>query len=325
MRILTLLQLIHQPGQIRRRYQPHRLRVRSQLHGGHIVILEAGQKRERRSILVELPLHRVPLVHRERNDVVRLGRVQLLERADAQLHVHRVRNIRCAHRVAPREQRQRPPHDRNQNEQKAAAHQVLDHRLLRFAALRREVLLHLATALQLVDVGENVLHLQPLEQRHRGVRPDPVHQRAQLEQERRQHVHLERAQVQHREALGQAVAENATRIAAPDLVRTEQEVEAFDDVEDDGRRVRIEALLAAHRHDEEQPHVHRDYGDELEDDLAGQILAQVQGPIDDDEHELQQQHDQEGDGDLVLLDVGGDTAVALCGLDGWKGVLLLVL
>lgn len=57
--------------------------------------------------------------------------------------------------------------------------------------------------------------------------------------------------------------------------------------------------------------MHRDDRHELKDDFAGEIFAQVQRPIDDDEDELEQQHDEERGGDFVFFDVGGHAAVAL--------------
>lgn len=61
----------------------------------------------------------------------------------------------------------------------------------------------------------------------------------------------------------------------------------------------------------EHPDVHADDERVLEQDLAEHELAQVERAVDDDERELQDQHDQERDRHLVLLQVRLHAAVAL--------------
>lgn len=57
--------------------------------------------------------------------------------------------------------------------------------------------------------------------------------------------------------------------------------------------------------------MHADDQPILEQYLAENKLAQVERPVGDDERELEDQHYEEREGDLVLFEVGLDAAVAL--------------
>lgn len=59
------------------------------------------------------------------------------------------------------------------------------------------------------------------------------------------------------------------------------------------------------RQNEEHPQVDAENQNDLEDELAQDGLAQVEGPVDDHGAELDEQHDQEGLGHLVILQRGG--------------------
>lgn len=58
--------------------------------------------------------------------------------------------------------------------------------------------------------------------------------------------------------------------------------------------------LSDSRQDEEHPEVDADHQDDLEDELAQDGLAEVEGSVDDHGAELDEQHHQEGLGNLVL-------------------------
>ena len=60
--------------------------------------------------------------------------------------------------------------------------------------------------LELEDVREDILHLDPVGEVHGGVRPDPVHERPQLEEEGDPHEEAEGVQVHVVVLLAQEVA-----------------------------------------------------------------------------------------------------------------------
>lgn len=62
--------------------------------------------------------------------------------------------------------------------------------------------------LQLEDLREDILHFDPVEDGHRSVRPHPVHDRTQLEEERNQHETFEEEHVHVRVTLAQEVTED---------------------------------------------------------------------------------------------------------------------
>lgn len=94
--------------------------------------------------------------------------------------------------------------------------------------------------LNFVNVRKNIFHFEPLKQWHSCVRPYPIHQGTQLEQERRQHVHFERTQIENGESFRYAIAQNPSRITATYLVCRQQEVDTFEHVVDDWRCLSIE-------------------------------------------------------------------------------------
>lgn len=67
-------------------------------------------------------------------------------------------------------------------------------------------------------MGEDILHLYPVKDRHRRLRPHPVHAGAQLEQERDQHESLEEEHVDVAISLTQEVPKDPRGIAATNLI-----------------------------------------------------------------------------------------------------------
>lgn len=71
---------------------------------------------------------------------------------------------------------------------------------------------------QLEDMREYILHLDPIEDSHRCIRPNPIHDAPQLEQERYRHETFEEEHVEVIVALAQEIAEDPRRVTAPNLV-----------------------------------------------------------------------------------------------------------
>lgn len=57
--------------------------------------------------------------------------------------------------------------------------------------------------------------------------------------------------------------------------------------------------------------MYHDHPDEKEDELCGHVLAEIDGPVDHDDEELDQQQYQERSRDVVAVDQLGDVTSSL--------------
>lgn len=128
------------------------------------------------------------------------------------------------------------------------------------------------------------------------------------------YLHFECGQIDHCKSFGEAIAQNTFRVATTYLICWEQEIETFEYVIDDRCWARVEASFAELWHKDEEPNVHPNDTDELEQNFPDEIFAQIQCTIDDDENELYEQCDQKGHRNFVLLQIRLNATIALWSL-----------
>ena len=134
-----------------------------------------------------------------------------------------------------------------------------------------------------------------------GVGEHPVHEGAQLEQEGHEQEGLEEHEVEVAVAFGDEVAEDALGKAAADLARGEAEVEALDEVVEFGGQVLGEGEVGCVGQDEEEPEVDDEDEQDLEEEFAVDVFAEVEGAVEDHEHELDEEEVEELFGHFVLF------------------------
>lgn len=135
--------------------------------------------------------------------------------------------------------------------------------------------------------------MQPVKQTEWCIGEHPVHESSQLEQKWNKQEGLEENQIDVVVALSDKIAKDSLGKSAADLARRKAKVKALDQVVDLRGQVLWEWQVCHAGQNEEQPEVYDNDKNDLEEELAVDILAQVESPVDDHQDKLDKKEVQE--------------------------------